>query len=146
MPSDGRNRRRAERKRCVVQGRVYVDGHPAVQCAIGDVTPEGAKLTAQGGLPTRVLTAKGYLPDAEKLLVYIPAIRQVWAAVVRWRDGTSFGIEFVRGEADLPSGEEFAEPDSFAMQLQVAQAKDTSQRLVEDDADAEARRASRRRA
>jgi hypothetical protein len=117
------SRRIVDRKACLLDARVYVDGQPAIRCVIRDITPEGAKLVA------------GETIAARKILVFLPAIGEVWAALIRWRKGDAFGIQFIDGEADLASVANPSEPNAFAMRLQVAQVTVTARRLSKLDAD-----------
>jgi hypothetical protein len=112
-------RRKSERQKCVVEARVFFDGHPALLCSITDVTPEGAKLTANAPIPAK----------ADKMLVFIPSIGEVWAARMCWRRGQSLGVEFICGEADLTGTGSLADADTFALRLQVAQIADTAKRM-----------------
>ncbi len=102
-------RRKAPRKTCVVEARVLLADRPSVPCTIRDVTPDGAKLVADGRIDA-----------TDKILLLIPSIAEVWAAQVRWRRGHSLGVKFIRGAADLPAAESEAEASTFALRLQVA--------------------------
>jgi hypothetical protein len=110
-------RRKLLRMTCSVEARAFVGGRPAVR-TIRDVTPDGARLVTDGRIAT-----------GDKILLLIPSIAEVWAADVRWRRGTALGVKFIRGEADLPGDASTAEPDAFALRLQVAQMARSARRL-----------------
>lgn len=111
-------RRKALRHTCVVEARILVSGRAAVPCTIRDVTPDGARLVAERPLF-----------GADKVLLLIPALAEVWAAEVRWRRGAVLGVSFTPGEADLPEADTVA-PDNFALRLQAAQLARTAKRLA----------------
>ncbi len=111
-------RRKLLRMTCSVEARAFLDGRPAISCTIRDVTPHGARLVTDGRIAT-----------GDKILLLIPSIAEVWAADVRWRRGTTLGVKFIRGEADLPGDASTAEPDAFALRLQVAQMARSAKRL-----------------
>ncbi len=113
-------RRKSERQKCIVAARAYFDGHPALHCSITDVTPEGAKLLAETPIPAR----------GTNILVFIPALGEVWAARIRWRRAQSLGVEFISGEADLTGTEPTLNPDVFALRVQLAQVTDTAKRMA----------------
>ncbi len=115
-------RRKTQRKDCIVEARAYADHKSAVHCIIRDVTPEGAKLVAKERIAAR------------RILLFLPAIGEVWAADVRWRRGETLGIQFVPGEADLPKVDASSDPGAFALRLQVAQAVNSAQRLPKSQA------------
>jgi len=118
MGSTITSRRKAERQKCIVEARVYADGHPALLCRIADLTPDGAKLVAYRPVP----------PLSGKIMVFIPSIGEVWAARIRWCRVQSLGVEFICGEADLIEAETPSEPEIFALRMQVAQIADTAKR------------------
>ncbi|WP_020176639.1 PilZ domain-containing protein [Methyloferula stellata] len=119
MGSTITSRRKAERQKCIVEARVYADGHPALLCRIADLTPDGAKLIAYRPVPAL----------SGKIMVFIPSIGEVWAARIRWCRVQSLGVEFICGEADLAEPETPPEPETFALRMQVAQIADTAKRL-----------------
>jgi len=112
-------KRKTVRQKCIVDARIYFDGEPAMDCSIGDVTPEGARLTADKPIPRLI----------PKVLIFIPSIGAVWAAHVRWRRGQSLGVEFIVGEADLTGTENAPDPKIFALRLQCAQIANTAKRM-----------------
>ncbi len=103
---------------CSLEARAFLNGGPAIPCTIRDVTPDGARLATDGKIAT-----------GDKILLLIPSIAEVWAADVRWRRGSVLGVKFIRGEADLPGDASTAEPDAFALRLQVAQMARSAKRL-----------------
>ncbi len=111
-------RRKTLRMTCSLEARAFLDGSPAIKCTIRDVTPDGARLVTEGKIAT-----------GDQILLLIPSIAEVWAADVRWRRGTALGVKFIRGEADLPGDASTAEPDAFALRLQVAQMARRTKRL-----------------
>jgi hypothetical protein len=111
-------RRKTQRIPCIVDARVLVDHRPSVPCKICDVTPDGAKLVADHEIEA-----------PNKILVLIPSIGEVWAAQVRWRHGSSIGVKFIRGEADLPAPSDGMAADIFALRLQAAQLTLTAKHL-----------------
>ncbi|HXY57708.1 MAG TPA: PilZ domain-containing protein [Methylocystis sp.] len=117
------SRRKIERKDCLLDARAYVDGRPAICCRVRDITPHGAKLITESAITAR------------KMLLFLPAIGEVWATEVRWRrGGTAIGVRFLHGEADLVEAENLSKPDSFALHLQVAQVAETAHRLSKSGA------------
>ena len=111
--------RKIARKDCLLDARAYVDGRPAVRCKVRDITPHGAKLIVESAM------------TAQKMLLLLPAIGEVWAAQVRWRRGvTTIGVRFLHGEADLTDAGILPKVDSFVLQLQAAQASETARRLT----------------
>jgi PilZ domain len=110
--------RKFERHDCFVEARAFVGGSPAIVCRIMDITPDGAKLVAETNIP-----------PANKLLVLIPCLVQVWAAEVRWRRGNECGVRFRTGEADLAKPPAGSEPDLFALALQTSQLRERRRRL-----------------
>jgi len=117
MSVDAR-RCKTERQNCVVEVRAYVDGQPTIPCTMKDMTPQGAKLVAAENI------ASG------KILMFIPAIGEVWAGLVRWRRGHTVGVRFIVGEADLITDEKPSWPEEFALRVQLAQMKKTTKRLA----------------
>lgn len=111
------NLRKTERKNCLLDARAYADGRPAIRCVLRDITPQGAKLVTGETIASR------------KILLSLPAIGEVWAALIRWRRGATLGVQFVHGEADLAEVENPSEPGLFALRLQVAQVTETARRL-----------------
>jgi hypothetical protein len=114
------SRRRAARQKCIVEARAYAEGCQAVRCSLRDVTPLGAKLIAEEDIQ-----ASG------KILVFVPSVGELWAAMVRWQRGRTFGVEFMRGEADFATAEDVSEPDTLAQRVQVAQVVELAKRLPE---------------
>jgi PilZ domain len=107
------NRRSGTRARCRIRARVYVDGRPAIPCEIANLSADGAQIF----LPTNFILPK-------KILVYVLSLREVRAAMIRWRNDSEAGVEFIRGEADLPIARPAVSPDVVAMQAQVVQLTD----------------------
>ncbi|HEY1735359.1 MAG TPA: hypothetical protein VGG12_01805 [Methylovirgula sp.] len=85
-------------------------GQPSIDCAIRDLTPEGARLVFANAAPTS-------LPD--RFLVFMPGVDELWAARLRWRKRGEIGVEFIVGEADWSSAPRY--PDLFALRIQVAE-------------------------
>lgn len=113
-------KRKTVRQKCIVDARIYIDGQPAMDCSINDVTPEGAQLTIKKPLP-RLL---------RKVLIFIPSIGTVWAAQIRWHRGLTLGVEFVVGEADLLGTENAPNPILFALRMQTAQLSNNRKRTA----------------
>lgn len=104
------DRRGFGRRRCLVAARLIIFAQPSLDCAIRDLTPEGARLVFAPDEPPS-------LP--ERFLLFLPGVDELWAARLRWRNGLEIGVEFIAGEADWSKAPRY--PDLFALRVQVAE-------------------------
>jgi CheY-like chemotaxis protein len=84
-PFTGRERRRFARREVVWSGRIHVSNGVHIQCAVLDVSEEGAKVILTHPLPT-----------GEQILFLSPRFDPVRAEVV-WTEGPSAGLRFLDG-------------------------------------------------
>ena len=85
-----RDRRTGARVRTLEIGRVFSSSEPAIDCTVIEVSERGARLVFGSEIPT-----------AENLLLVMESLGQVRTGVVRWRTGSTIGIEYVRDPEDL---------------------------------------------
>src|SRR5262245_13945352 len=79
-------RRRSERRRSLLRGRVYFNsGRCSLDCLVHDISYEGARI---------VFSDPVSIPDAIQLS--IPKMKRMMDASVRWRRGVTIGVVFTQ--------------------------------------------------
>jgi len=109
MQSTGWTRRKKLRRKCNIPTRFYVGSRPAVACVIEDITPDGARVSAEE-----------YVRASTRLLIFISLSGELRPAEVRWRRKQTFGIQFIR-DADFAGAEHVGSEALLAMRLQTDQ-------------------------
>ncbi len=85
-----RDRRSVARHLTSVTGKIYSSGSPVVPCTIVDISERGARLQFVG-----------VAPPHDNFMLVIEDLGEVHSGTVRWRRGTTVGIEFTRDPDDL---------------------------------------------
>jgi PilZ domain len=84
-------KRQSQRKRVLKPGKVvFGDFAMLYDCSVKDLSERGAKLRVEEG--TRV---------PSEFYLYLPLLRQMYKAQVKWRRGELLGIRFEGGAIDI---------------------------------------------
>lgn len=114
------SQRITERQRIFIAGKlVYGGGAMRSDCTVRDLSPHGARVTTSSSvtLPSRVT-------------LEIPSKNVVEEAIVRWRHGDVFGLEF-------PSAERAVVPESAEERVRALEAENAQLRKQIKDLRAE---------
>ncbi|TDR88232.1 PilZ domain-containing protein [Enterovirga rhinocerotis] len=85
------DRRAVARQTTHLTAKIYCSSFPALSCSVLNVSSRGARLE---------FTAPP--PDHDNFMLIFDGSGQVYCGSVRWRCGTSVGIEFEEDADDLP--------------------------------------------